>query len=75
MKGSSSVATQPLSVAAAGRVHTYAELQRQIHHDLRVQHPEWVKPDGDSPMCDLYERRLAKLIVFFQSIHTNSIAA
>jgi hypothetical protein len=75
MKRNSSVATQPLSAAAAGQIHTYAELQRQIHHDLRLQHPEWVRPNGDSPMCDLYERRLAKMIAFFQSIDTNSIAA
>jgi hypothetical protein len=75
MKRNSSVATQLLSVAATGPIRTYAELQRQIHHDLRIQHPEWVKPSGDSPMCDLYERRLAKLIAFFQSTDTNSIAA
>jgi hypothetical protein len=75
MKRNSSVATQPLSVAAADQIHTYAELRRQIHHDLRVQHPEWVKPNGDSPMCDLYERRLAEQIAFFQSTDTNSIAA
>jgi hypothetical protein len=24
-------------------VHTYAEL-KQIHDDLRIQHPEWVQP-------------------------------
>jgi len=75
MKRTSSVRTQALSVAAVGPVHTYAELQRQIHHDLRAQHPEWVKPNGDSPMCDLYERRLAKLITFFQTLDTDSIAA
>jgi len=74
MKRNSSVARQPSSVAA-GQIHTYAQLQRQIHHDLRVQHPEWVKSNGDSPMCDRYERRLAELIAFFETRHTNSIAA
>ena len=74
MKGNSSVATR-LSEAAGGQIHTYAELQRQIHRDLRVQHPDWVEPNGDSPLCDLYERRLAELIAFFQSTDTNSIAA
>ena len=75
MKRNSSVATQPLSVAATGQIRTYAELQRQIHRDLRVQHPDWVEPNGHSPICDLYERRLAELIAFFQSTDTNSIAA
>jgi hypothetical protein len=23
-------------------IHTYTELQQQIHDDLRIQHPEWV---------------------------------
>jgi hypothetical protein len=75
MKRNGSVGTQPLSVAATGPIRTYAELQRRIHYDLRVQHPEWVMPNGDSPICDLYERRLAELIAFFQSTEANSIAA
>jgi hypothetical protein len=36
-------------------IHTYTELQQQIHDDLRIQHPEWVKPNGESPKCDSYE--------------------
>ena len=48
--------------AAPGQIHTYAELRRQIHDDLRVQHPEWVQPDGKSPMCDSYEARLMELL-------------
>jgi hypothetical protein len=47
---------------APGQIHTYAELRRQIHDDLRVQHPEWVQPDGKSPMCDSYEARLMELL-------------
>jgi hypothetical protein len=43
-------------------IHSYTELQRQIHQDLRVQHPEWVKPNGDCPTCDSYELRLAELL-------------
>src|ERR1700737_5315592 len=31
-------------------IRTYGELQRQIHYALREQHPEWVEPDGDSPV-------------------------
>ena len=39
-----------------------ADLREQIHHDLRRQHPEWVLPNGESPMCDLYEARLMDLL-------------
>ena len=42
--------------------HNYAELQRQMHEALRVQNPQWVGPDGESPICDDYERRFAKLL-------------
>jgi hypothetical protein len=44
------------------QVHTYADLRRQIHNDLRIQHPEWVQPNGESPMCDSYEARLTELL-------------
>ena len=40
------------------QVHTYTELQQQIHDDLRIQHPEWVKSNGECPTCDSYETRL-----------------
>jgi hypothetical protein len=43
-------------------IHSYTELQRQIHEDLRIQHPEWVEPNGDCPTCDSYEARLAVLL-------------
>ena len=46
----------------APEVRAYAQLQRQIHHALRAQHPEWIQPDGDCPMCHAYESRLAKLL-------------
>lgn len=44
------------------QIHTYTELRRQIHDDLRIQHPDWVEPGGKSPMCDSYEARLMKLL-------------
>ena len=44
------------------QIHTYAELRQQIHDDLRLQHPEWIQPDGTSPMCDSYEARLMVLL-------------
>jgi hypothetical protein len=46
-------------------IHTYAELRRQIHNDLRTQHPEWVQSDGKSPICDSYESRLMELLTSF----------
>ncbi len=44
------------------QVHTYADLRKQIHDDLRIQHPEWVQPNGESPMCDSYETRLTETL-------------
>lgn len=46
----------------AGKVNTYADLLRQIRNDLRIQHPEWIQPNGESPMCDSYEARLMELL-------------
>ena len=40
----------------------YAVLQRHMHDALRAQNPEWIKPNGDSPMCDFYESRFAQLL-------------
>jgi hypothetical protein len=44
------------------QVHTYSELRQKIHDDLRLQHPEWVQPNGESPICDSYDARLMELI-------------
>ena len=52
-------------------IHTYEELQRQIHEDLRVQHPEWVQPDGRSPMCDAYDARLMQVLDSFKRLGSN----
>jgi len=57
------------------QIHSYSELQQQIHEDLRIQHPDWVGPNGDCPTCDSYERRLAELIGLFQSAEGNPVAA
>ncbi|HEY3037426.1 MAG TPA: hypothetical protein VGJ66_01755 [Pyrinomonadaceae bacterium] len=48
--------------AVPHQIHTYSELRQKIHDDLRIQHPEWVQPDGKSPMCDSYEERLVNLL-------------
>ena len=47
---------------APHQIHTYAELRKQIHDDLRRQHPDWIEPDGESPICDSYEARLMELL-------------
>jgi hypothetical protein len=44
------------------QIHTYTELRQQIHDDLRIQHPEWVQPNGECPMCDSYEARFMELL-------------
>jgi len=50
-------------IAMSQQIHTYTELRQQIHHDLRIQHPEWVEPNGESPMCDSYDARLTELLL------------
>ena len=52
-------------------IHSYTQLQQQIHHALRVQHPDWVEPNGNCPTCDSYESRLAELLDL--SHRTNSV--
>ena len=49
-------------IAMSHQIHTYTELWQQIHHDLRIQHPEWVQPNGSFPMCDSCEARLMELL-------------
>ena len=44
------------------QLRSYADLRQQIHKDLRIQHPEWVQPNGESPMCDSYEARLMETL-------------
>jgi hypothetical protein len=43
-------------------IHSYIQLQQQIHHALRVQHLDWVEPNGNCPTCDSYESRLGELL-------------
>ena len=48
------------------QIQSYTELRQQIHEDLRIQHPDWVKPNGECPTCDSYELRLAELLSLTQ---------
>ena len=45
-------------IATSHQIHTYTELEQQIHEDLRAQHPEWIEPTGECPECDEHEARL-----------------
>jgi hypothetical protein len=58
-------------------IHSYIQLQEEIHDALRVQHPEWVEPNGDCPTCDSYESRLTELLGFSHLTNsaTPSVAA
>ena len=38
------------SIAMSPQIHSDAELRQQIHGNLRMQHPEWVEPNGESSM-------------------------
>ena len=51
-----------LHIAMSHQIRTYTELRQKIHDDLRLQHPEWVRPNGESPICDSYDARLMELI-------------
>jgi hypothetical protein len=45
-----------------GEVQGYIQLQRQVREALLREHPEWIEPNGESPMCEIYESRLAELL-------------
>jgi len=55
------------------QIRSYAELQEQLHHDLRAQHPEWIDANGNSRMVDWYDQRLGELIALFQSANKQPV--
>jgi hypothetical protein len=59
----------------AQEIHTYADLLQKIHCDLRMQHPEWIQPNGESPMCDSYEARLMELLDASRPMDSNETTA
>ncbi len=52
----------PKPMVMSHPIHTYTELQQQIHDDLRIQHPEWIQSNGQAPMCDSYEACLTEML-------------
>ena len=61
---------KPMAVPPPHQIHTYAELRKQIHDDLRIQHPEWVEPNGESSM-----RLLEMLDTLTRTGSNDSVAA
>jgi len=55
----------------AQEIHIYADLIQQIRNDLRIQHPEWIQQNGESPMCDSYEARLMELLDASRPMESN----
>src|SRR5262249_38461021 len=48
MLATPTVVSKPKPIVVGHPIHTLAELQQQIHDDLRRQHPEWIEPNGES---------------------------
>ena len=69
--------TAPLANPFVGSrpIDTLAALQLQIHDDLRAQHPEWIESNGECPMCDFYEARLAELLEGYAETGSDESAA
>ena len=51
-----------MPTAMSDKIRSYNELRKLIRASLRIQNPEWVEPNGESPICDSYEARFAKLL-------------
>jgi hypothetical protein len=53
------------------KAQTYSALLQKIHNDLRIQHPEWIQPNGECPTCDSYEARLMELLDASRTVESN----
>jgi hypothetical protein len=60
--------------AMSDEIRAYAELQKQMSEALRSQHPEWIEPNGTSPILDNYEARFAELLAIFDPPHDRKAA-
>ena len=52
----------------SNKIRSYTELRKLIRASLRMQNPEWVEPNGESPICDSYEARFAELLRTWPSV-------
>jgi hypothetical protein len=50
------------AIEMSEKIRNYAELRELIRVSLRKRNPEWIEPNGDSPLCDSYEARFAELL-------------
>ena len=62
--------TWPFRALTARTLVNYTGRRQQIHGDLRIQHPEWVEPNGESSM-----RLMEELDTFTRRGSNGSIAA
>jgi len=53
---------KPLPMETFDEIRNYTQLRNLIRFSLRVQNPEWVEPNGESPLCGSYEARFAELL-------------
>ena len=44
------------------RIQGYVQLQLRIREALLKEHPEWIQPNGECSMCEIYQSRLAELL-------------
>ena len=51
-----------MPIAMSDKIRSYSELREFIRVSLRIQHPEWIEPNGDAPVCDSYEARFAEIL-------------
>ena len=63
--GSSREKGVPRIHASNDKIPSYEELQRQILSAPRDQNPDWIEPDGSSPIYESYQKRFAELLAFF----------
>jgi hypothetical protein len=64
------ILTWPFRALTARTLVNYTGRRQQIHGDLRIQHPEWVEPNGESSM-----RLMEELDTFTRRGSNESIAA
>jgi len=47
-------------MSPADEIRAYEDLRRRMHAALAAEHPEWIESNGESPMLDAYDERLAE---------------
>ena len=62
------------SPVVRGEFQGYVQLQRQIQEALLKEHPEWIEPNGECPICEIYESRFVELLGLASSSEYRSAA-